>query len=950
MTFNYNFKTLIISTIIIFTLCINSQTAFGQLFGSEQNPPSIKFLQINTSHFQIIYPAGLEVDAQRMANTLEEIISKVSSSLSKEPRKISIILQNQGTESNGFVQMAPRRSEFFTPPPQSFDYQDWLNSLAVHELRHVVQFEKLTSRFKAPLFEELALAIFGITLPPWFYEGDAVGIETALTNAGRGRLPEWELVLRTNTLSGKDYSYSKNYFGSVKDRSPGYYQLGYFMTSKLRRDYGKGSIDSILTRIKRNPFRPYSLSNSLKKLSGMNSKNFHDSTVSELRQLWQNQSQKTRHQKYDVLNIRKDQTPADYYFPQIFGPGKILVLKQGLAIAPVIVQIDADGKEKNILKIGYQEQPNFNYAAGKIVWDEFRYDKRFQKRSFSVINIYDIASKKFKQLSHKSRLFSPSLSSDGKSIVAVKLSLDNKMNIVELNAETGEEIKQYPNDLNYNLQFPSYSADNSRIVFTAVNKSGITLAEIRKENGKITELLPPQSQLISNPKYAENQILFRAHYNGIDNIYRFDRQSRIIFQLTFSEYGAYNPSYDSASDQILFNNYQVSGHDVASIKFGNEQGVAASELSNHFINYAQPLAKQENYGNVFDSIPSLTYTSKPYKELTNLFYFHSLALITDASDPDDPTIGLKIKSNNKLNTLDFYAGYQFNNELNKSEFLTGFTYKRFYPVLDVRYINQARLSYSRQQINNQVVFIPVNWREHLTEIEISVPFLFNQLNQTYSFGLNTSSSYTSRYSIENRPGDFRSILKFPMKYQLYLNRNSRRSARDLAPEWGQNFSFTYQHFPFENIDGDIFSFRSLFYAPGFFQNHSVQARLNYQINSGAYDLTVDIPRVSGYNNLTPTRNLESTLLLNYRFPLFYPDWEIGTLAYIKRFRGGLFSDFENVGRGRTFAPRTYGAELQADMNLLRFYLPNFALGGKFILVNEKPAKNPIFEMSFTYSY
>lgn len=195
MAFENIFKLLLISIFVYLISCFYSTNVIGQVFDSGQNPPGIKWQQINTENFQIIYPTALESEAQRMANTLQTIIISISNSLNKEPHKISIILQNQGTTSNGFVQLAPRRSEFFAVPPQEFDYQDWLNSLAVHELRHVVQFDKLTGNFRAPLFEQLALAIFGVTLPPWFFEGDAVGIETALTNAGRGRLPGWELVL-----------------------------------------------------------------------------------------------------------------------------------------------------------------------------------------------------------------------------------------------------------------------------------------------------------------------------------------------------------------------------------------------------------------------------------------------------------------------------------------------------------------------------------------------------------------------------------------------------------------------------------------------------------------------------------------------------------------------------------------------------------------------------------
>jgi hypothetical protein len=96
--------------------------------------------------------------------------------------------------------------------------------------------------------------------------------------------------------------------------------------------------------------------------------------------------------------------------------------------------------------------------------------------------------------------------------------------------------------------------------------------------------------------------------------------------------------------------------------------------------------------------------------------------------------------------------------------------------------------------------------------------------------------------------------------------------------------------------------------------------------------------------------VHNTLLFDYRFPLFYPDWEIGPFAYIKRFKGGFFADFENIFNGHGLSPRTYGAELRADMNLLRFYLPNFELSGKIIFVNQKPVQNPIFETGFSYRF
>src|SRR5690606_5828730 len=133
------------------------------------------------------------------------------------------------------------------------------------------------------------------------------------------------------------------------------------------------------------------------------------------------------------------------------------------------------------------------------------------------------------------------------------------------------------------------------------------------------------------------------------------------------------------------------------------------------------------------------------------------------------------------------------------------------------------------------------------------------------------------------------------------------------------------------------------------RNHSFQAAFNYQHNSGRYNASVLTPRVSGYHQMNrPASELRNSVLLNYRFPTFYPDWELRPLAYIKSIKGGLYTDVEGVGHPNKSAGSS-GFELRADMNLLRFYLPEFDLGFKYI----RPHRNPggsIIEFSLSYMY
>lgn len=166
----------------------------AQQFGG--NPSSLKWKQINTDTVRIIFPAGIEPTANRVASVIHELQKNHSATIGSKLRKISIVLQNQNTLANGYVGLGPWRSEFYLYAPQnSFEQGSvgWADKLALHEYRHVQQF----ANFNVGL-SKLASVILGqegqalansAAVPDYFFEGDAVFNETILTEQGRGRQP-----------------------------------------------------------------------------------------------------------------------------------------------------------------------------------------------------------------------------------------------------------------------------------------------------------------------------------------------------------------------------------------------------------------------------------------------------------------------------------------------------------------------------------------------------------------------------------------------------------------------------------------------------------------------------------------------------------------------------------------------------------------------------------------
>lgn len=929
-------KPLITSILIFSLLNLSGPKSFAQIFNSEQNPFSVKWRQIHASGFRIIYPIELEKEAQRMSNTIARIYPFVGASLGRKNAQIPILLQNRGVIANGFVQLAPKKSEFYTTPPQQFDSQDWLNNLAVHELRHVAQYDKLTGGAAHPFPETVYFAWLGVSLPLWYFEGDAVSTETSLTNAGRGRIPSWIMPYRTQLLEGKNYSYTKSNFDSEKDLTPGYYQLGYTLASAIRASAGEFVFDSVLTDIKHRPVRTYPFSKSLKKFSGKGTTAWFRANTEKLREEWSAQASKTPSKEYPSLNEQPD-IATSYFMPVKINDQQVLALKQSKGETPHFVLIGPDKKEKNLLHIGAQEQPWFSYANGVLVWDEVRYDPRYRQRSYSVICSYDLKTGRSHKLSSRSRLFSPSLSADGKKVIAVRYDLSNKSNLLELDAASGAILHTYPNPENLLLQTPAFSLDGNSIAFITVTEQGKSLQQTNR-TGKMEVLIPSTQQQLSRPLYFSKGIAFNAHYNGIDNIYYIEPASKKISALSAAKYGAFNPTFSLDEKSMVFNNYGIDGYNVAESEI---QAQAPGE--NHFVFLGAAAAKQENTGNVFTDIPDSSYASKPYGGLKDLFQVHSINPVIE----DEYRGGLQINSDNLLNTMNVFAGVNYFRDLGRFEYNAGFTYKGFYPILSTSYRNRPRRTFYNSSRGIQ----QGDWRENDVRLAATLPISLNALNDFYNFSFTTATSYTKRYMPENMPNNYITTLKFPLEYSFTFTHSTRQSERDIAPKWAQIMRLTYLHQPFDpQLAGDIFAAESFFYFPGFARNHSFLANFSYQRSSGVRKYDQQINTVYGYNNIPALNILKNTLLLNYRFPIVFPDAEIGPLAYIRNLRGGVFCHYENLGEDTNLGqPKTFGFELRSSMNLLR-YQPVVDVGGRVVFVNKMYHQNPILELLLNYSF
>ena len=260
--------------------CCFLVNARAQIFGG--TPTSVRWKSIHTIPANIIFPPGLEQEASQVAFLVSSLSKTTLSTIGTRQKPIDIVFHNLTTISNGYVQLAPFRSEFELNPPQnSFDLGSipWNQFLAIHEYRHVQQYNNFCVGI-SKLFYILAgqdgLAFANnLSVPNWFWEGDAVYQETLVSQQGRGRLPLFLTGFEALWLSQKNYSWMKIRNGSYRDFTPNHYPLGYMLVAYGREKYGDDFWAK--TAVEAAAFRGlfYPLQTAIKRNTGISFDSFH---------------------------------------------------------------------------------------------------------------------------------------------------------------------------------------------------------------------------------------------------------------------------------------------------------------------------------------------------------------------------------------------------------------------------------------------------------------------------------------------------------------------------------------------------------------------------------------------------------------------------------------------------------------------------------------------------
>ena len=943
---------------VLVLLALMCTRASGQFVYYGENPVRLRWMQIETPSYKVIYPVGMDSLATRYLWLLEQNRTAVMSGLGDiTPKQIPVLLNNRTARSNGTVVWAPKRVELYTIPPTDNYPQAWDRQLAIHEQRHVGQMTWFTQgvyKWLGILLGQQSPSI-GVAIYPsrWMLEGDAVVAETELSNAGRGRNAEFMEYYRIAAMERVHRKWDQWRLGSYKRYTPSHYAFGYLLNSTIRYTTGKYDYaGEVFEGLVKNFYNPNVTGKSYRQSVGNKPEHFYALGHEMMGQIWKDEAAKRgAFTQAEQLLPKKGKDYREYRSPVGMGKDSMLYVRYSYNNPSQLVLVN-NGKEK-VLKAISAGTKGLRRHGDLIYYAANNPGARWSKEVFSDIYTYNISNGKIKQLTSGAYYFSPSISQGGDSLLVEEYLPDGGSRLAILDSRTGKSVASI--SAPYNGQITESVWLNGRIYALVITENGLGLYKAGDDGGWEC-VIEDQNASISELQATDEALYFLSDMDGVRNVYMFYPQQGNIRRLTNSEYGASEPHiYDGAlyySQSHLNGKYPVkiqldaiapcgSEYDPVFVTSNGEQTIKGKMESPYRYVVADVLTEQakEALGDNYDGEKLVsekefaqTVQARKYSKGGHLLRFHSWAPVYYNVDKimefdfdqlhTAVALGATAYSQNTMGTATTMLGYSYHKGFHAGH--VKFKYSGWYPIFqlsadvnaDQRYMvklekGDSTITQVMQPVGSPLVelsgvaYIPLNFSSNGWQRSVipQVGWGFNN-NGHYD---STKGGYIYQNSITGA-------------LQAYTMREKAPSG--IYPKWGLGTVAKWR----SAINGgeNFGSAASVYfygYTPGFAPLHGLKLSLSLQ------QQYVEGKNYYGGNLVSMPRGFEEQMYgdnycmatADYAFPVYMGDILLWKLAYLKRMQLIPYADLavlsKNVGNCRMHntALYSYGSAVLFDI-------------------------------------
>ena len=880
------------------------------VLGNAQGAPTVHWQVVEGRHVRVITPAELAREAQRLATLVDRVAESDTTTLPGTPPRIDIVLRHQYAQSNAFVTLAPRRAEFFLQAPQSeglLGSGDWLSLLAVHEYRHVKQFSSARRGFTASvsrIFGEPAWATLSAwSIPSWFWEGDAVATETALTASGRGRLPLFDADFRAQLVSRPVPGYTTVLTGSYRDAWPNQYVQGYHLISAAREQFGADIWDRALLASAKRSFVPMALSGGLKRTAGLSARTLHDRTMAALQERVRAAAASSTITPVTAVSPEPRDWTHDLT-PQWESNTSLIATRYGLADRPQLVR-HTSGTVTRLHWLGPTTGAPLSVGGDAAAWVEERPDPRYGLRSFNVIMVHDLRTGTVTQLGDTTRWSAVGIAPDGQRLVTIEQHPAGGTSLVVLD-RTGAVLHRDAIPDGDQLISPRFTRAGTSLLLVRIRRgAGRRVERCLVAGGACTPLTPWTYTAIAAPSGNDSLVVAYAPVQGRDQIVAWRASTGQWAQVTERPVGAIDPVLSPDGRQVAFTDHTASGRRIATMP------LTPTTWRPFTLNAPDParvtlLTTQAAVATRIDgTVTDTTLRVREYAAWRHLWNPVGTSVSLPALGTD---LGVTLSSQNVLGTLAVDVGARFNQQEDEPGGHLGVTYAGWFPILSA-WVDQAGRRDSFPAVRTATASHEAGawtWQEQSIGAGVLIPLNF------------TRTAYTTRLTLQGTI-EQRLVTKSTLPDWFAPDAGSVRPLtlavtgvhtlqwlRDILPVQGQTASLLLRTTPIGgSFQGTQAYGRVQQFVPGLGANHSVRldAGADWQtLRSSAtaprpYRFATVLPFARGYDAVTLPRL--NRLSVDYVAPLWYIDRSILGQVQLLRVRSGVFGDWM-TGSTRSF--------------------------------------------------
>ncbi|MDR8391328.1 hypothetical protein NC796_09280 [Aliifodinibius sp. S!AR15-10] len=885
----------ILFLVLLFGFC--SQPAFSQLYPTKYRPPNLNWKQLETPHFNVVFPKGEDSVAYRTARILEHEYPKVQNLVGGELTNFPVVLNNFNDRSNGFVSSFHFRSEIEIPSikgkamnPQS---GNWLETVTPHELVHALHYSHLNGIWAnvIKLFSPDAARSINGGPPQGVHEGIAVYHETQniAPDGGRGHYPyftnQFEAVYDSPDRWSLGQMLGTSSYSRPFDR---HYIGGYEFTNFLQQTYGDSTTNQVIDFFIRWPFLGYGTA--LRHVTGKWPGQLHNEFVEE-----HQKGVKDKSDSYKPLSIPYD--GAEVRRPVWLSENRLLMYGSFYNASPGFYSYSlTEGRLEKALETRTVQDYNYDLSAdrSRLLFANYRSSPYYSNTYKMELYEADLSTESTKRLSDNLRVFAPvyryngyyALQTDHESSTLIRL------NPGSTSLSVVEKIS-LPNTEFVSVKLNPVDTKQLAIVANRRGLQGLWLVRedsIRQEIRRTPDI-SFNSGSIFDPAWhpSGDRLMFSSDHSGTMQLYEYDAKQQALTQLTNTNYNAMEGSYSPGGDRIAFIIQHQNEHLPVVLESSEllDQPVD-SDLWTPSKKKAEFMTRRELGADLKEE--SDTWNIKPYRSNGQWILPRMVSpVISEVSNSGTYELGLTLSSNDLLQRNSYQLDLSY--VQNRAWYDLSYHHAGFFPGFELEAFSRPRfqalpvqtpsgeeqsLEFLRQDAGASVG-IPTRFilEDNVRQTVVGItPTL--KLRGTRFFELDHNGDPASNYAnffTTNVYGFFR--------YRL------QRNIRDLQPKSGVILFSELEHFftsgattiRTENYQVDIDFSRATAWRSGLYWYTAPLRRWNQSLRIGLEGLTQNAPTfdnqqlVSGgfSERIFPTSQHMLSFSTRYTVPLFYPD-------------------------------------------------------------------------------